>query len=189
VLQRRSEMNNCPKCGRQVQDDDSFCRFCGAPLTYTTVPADVVPASPDDEIKNVIVKRLDGIKNRDENVVRSIIDVRRYTKFDDWPPYGRQDADTGLKNEFGAYQVLSNYDYDLTNLKVDIIGDLAIATFNIHYSGLMRGKTFEVNSRVTTILMRQDSEWKIIHEHYSRMTEQQPGGPQQQQRRRRRPWF
>jgi hypothetical protein len=188
-VKRRSEIKNCPRCGREVQDDDIFCRFCGAPLTYVTVPTEAVPTSPDDVIKNVVVKRLDGIKNRDENAVRSIIDSKRYTKFDDWPPYSRQDADTALKNEFGAFQVLSNYDYDLTNFKVDLVGNVAVATFHLHYMGVMRNQSFEVNSRVTTVLLKQDAEWKIIHEHYSRMGAQQQGGAPQPQRRRRRRWF
>lgn len=185
----RSEIKNCPRCGRKVQDDDDFCRFCGARLNYTRTQTETITASSDDEIRDVIVRRLDGIKNRDEYTVRSIVDSKMYTKFDDWPPYSRQDADTALKNEFGAFKVLSNYDYDLTNFKVDLAGNVAIATFHLHYTGQMRNQSFEVNSRVTTVLLKQNAEWKIIHEHYSRMAEQQQGDTQQPQRRRRRPWF
>jgi ketosteroid isomerase-like protein len=179
-------MNNCPKCGKEVKDDDNFCKYCGAPISEKTASTEVALASPDDVIKNVIIKRLDGIKNKDENAVRSIIDAGRYSKFDDWPPYSRQDADTALKNEFGAFQVLSNYNYDFTNFKVDVIGDVAIATFQLHYTGEMSKRPFEVNSRITTILLKQDAEWKIIHEHYSRWGEEQRGDAGQQQRRRRR---
>ena len=25
-------MNNCPKCGKEVKDDDNFCKYCGASL-------------------------------------------------------------------------------------------------------------------------------------------------------------
>ena len=92
-------MNNCPKCGKEVKDDDNFCKYCGAPLGEKTASTEAALASPDDVIKNVIIKRLDGIKNKDENAVRSVIDAGRYSKFDDWPPYGRQGADTALKNE------------------------------------------------------------------------------------------
>ena len=128
-------MNNCPKCGKELKDDDNFCKYCGAPLGEKTASTEVALASPDDVIKNVIIKRLDGIKNKDEKTVRSIIDAGRYSKFDDWPPYGRQDADTALKNEFGAFEVLSNYNYDFTNFKVDMVGEVAIATFQLHYTG------------------------------------------------------
>lgn len=26
-------MKTCPKCGCEVDDEDQFCKFCGAPLT------------------------------------------------------------------------------------------------------------------------------------------------------------
>jgi DNA-directed RNA polymerase subunit RPC12/RpoP len=181
-------MNNCPRCGRVVEDLDVFCRYCGARLIEETVPVVAPSAPPDELIKDVIVRRLDGIKNRDEGVVRSMVDVGRYSKFDDWPPWGRQDAETGLKNEFGAFQVLKNYNYDFTNFKLDVMGDVAIATFHFHYTGEMRSQSFEVNSRVTTVLLKEAAGWKIIHEHYSRMGERQTSDAGQQQRRRRR-WF
>jgi ketosteroid isomerase-like protein len=151
-----------------------------------------MPSAPADAaVKDVIARRLDGIKNRDENTVRSIIDTARYSKFDDWPPWDRQDADTGLRNEFGAFKVLKDYIYDFTNFKVDVVRDVAVATFQLHYTGQMRDLSFDVNSRVTTILLKESTEWKIIHEHYSRMIGQQSVGlgQQQQQRRRHRGWF
>jgi len=199
-------MPNCPKCGALVDEDAVFCTNCGnalpqqptqpqssqttsPPLGEKTALTEATLASSDDVIKNVIIKRLDGIKNKDEKAIRSIIDAGRYSKFDDWPPYSRQDGDAALKNEFGAFQVLSNYNYDLTNFKVDMIGDVAIATFQLHYTGQMSIRPFEVNSRITTILLKQDSEWKIIHEHYSRLGEEQQRDAGQQQQRRRRGSF
>jgi hypothetical protein len=44
------------------------------------------------EVMAVLVRRLDGIKNKDESAVRAIID-ERYNKFDDWPPFRRQEAE------------------------------------------------------------------------------------------------
>lgn len=198
-------MPNCPKCGALLDDDAVFCSNCGsalsqqltqppssqatspvaAPLGDKMASTEATLASSDDAIKNVIIKRLDGIKNKDEKAIRSIIDAGRYSKFDDWPPYSRLDGDAALKNELGAFQVLSNYNYDLTNFKVDMIGDVAIATFQLHYTGQMGIRPFEVNSRITTILLKQDAEWKIIHEHYSRWGEEQRQDAGQQQRRRR----
>jgi ketosteroid isomerase-like protein len=127
--------------------------------------------SVDDDVKNFVVKRLDGIKNRDEAAVRSLVDDS-YSKFDDWPPFGRQDGAKALENEFSAFKVLSNYSYEMKDFKVDVIGDSAIATFTIHYQGQMRNRPFDVTSRVTTVLRKQDSGWKVVHEHYSRFPEE-----------------
>jgi ketosteroid isomerase-like protein len=127
--------------------------------------------SVDDDVKNLVVKRLDGIKNRDEGAVKALVDDS-YSKFDDWPPFGRQDGAKALENEFSAFKVLSNYSYEMKDFKVNVIGDSAIATFTIHYQGQMRNRSFDVTSRVTTVLRKQDSGWKVVHEHYSRFPEE-----------------
>ncbi|HVP16173.1 MAG TPA: nuclear transport factor 2 family protein [candidate division Zixibacteria bacterium] len=124
-------------------------------------------ASMEDDVKNIIIKRLDGIKNRDEAAVRALID-EHYNKFDDWPPFGRQDVTKALENEFGAFKVLSNYSYELKDFEANVLGDAAVATFTIHYQGQIRNRPFDVNSRVTSVLKKQDSGWKVVHEHFSR---------------------
>ena len=125
----------------------------------------------EDEVKNTIIKRLDGIKNKDEAAVRAVID-EHYSKFDDWPPFERQDAAKGLENEFSAFKVLSNYSYELKDFEASVFGDTAVATFTIHYKGQIRNRPFEVTSRVTSVLKKQDSGWKVVHEHFSRFPEQ-----------------
>ena len=129
-----------------------------------------------DEIRNVIVNRFDAIKNKNESVVKGIVD-EHYNKFDDWPPYERQEGSKALENEFDAFKVMSSYTYDLRDFQVNILGNTAIATFIIHYRTVMRDRTFDVTSRVTSVLNKQDSTWKVVHEHYSRF----PDPMQQQQ--------
>jgi ketosteroid isomerase-like protein len=138
----------------------------------TSSPEDAVKnTSVDDEVKNTIIRRLDGIKNKDEAAVRALID-ERYSKFDDWPPFERQDAAKGLENEFSAFKVLSNYSYELKDFEANVFGDTAVATFTMHYQGQIRNKPFEVTSRVTSVLKKQDSGWKVVHEHFSRFPDE-----------------
>ena len=104
------------------------------------------------------------IKNKDEAAVKALMD-ESYNKFDDWAPYERQEGEQALQNEFSAFKVLSNYTYELRDFKANALRDLAIATFTIHYQGTMRNQQFNVTSRVTTVLRKQDSAWKVVHEH------------------------
>jgi len=130
-----------------------------------------VGSSAQDEIRSVIVNRLDAMKNKDEGAVKAIVD-EHYNKFDDWPPYERQEASKALENEFSAFKVMSSYTYELRDFQANILGNTAIATFIIHYRAVMRDRTFDVTSRVTTVLNKQDSTWKVVHEHYSRVPDQ-----------------
>jgi ketosteroid isomerase-like protein len=142
----------------------------GTKLSEVTPVGSKIESSVEAEVASVITKRFDGIKNRDETTVRAIFD-ERYNKFDDWPPFMRQEAEEALKNEFGAFKVLSNYSYELKDFKVNAFGDIAIAAFHLHYQGEIRNRRFDINSRVTSVLRRQDSGWKIVHEHFSRFPE------------------
>ncbi|MGB8780351.1 MAG: nuclear transport factor 2 family protein [Candidatus Bathyarchaeia archaeon] len=135
-----------------------------------------VGSPAQDEIRNVIVSRLDAMKNKDEGAVKAIVD-EHYNKFDDWPPYERQEGSKALENEFDAFKVMSSYTYELRDFQANILGNTAIATFIIHYRAVMRNRTFDVTSRVTSVLNKQDSGWKVVHEHYSRF----PDPMQQQQ--------
>ena len=135
-------------------------------------PADttVSGGSMNDDVKSTVIKRFDAIKNRDEAAVRALIG-QHYNKFDDWPPYGRQEGPTALENEFGAFKVMSSYSYELKDFEANVFGNAAVATFTIHYQGQMRNRPFDVNSRVTSVLEKEDSGWKIVHEHFSRFPE------------------
>jgi ketosteroid isomerase-like protein len=164
-------MSKCPKCGGEIGEGDSFCKHCGTKLIEMPENQTGAGSSMEDEVKNVVVKRLDGIKNRDEGAVRALID-ERYNKFDDWPPFARQEASQALENEFGAFKVLSNYSYELKDFAANVLGNTAVATFTIHYKGVIRNKPFDVTSRVTSVLTKQDSGWKVVHEHFSRFQEE-----------------
>ena len=177
----------CPKCGTENPDGNTFCNQCGTKLVGTDASK---PASQnetainvDEGVRGIIVKRFDAIKNKDEAAVTELMD-EGYDKFDDWAPYQRQDRSEALGNEFSAFKVMSNYAYELKDLKTRILGDIAVATFTIHYQTNMRNQQFDVTSRVTAVLKSQDSTWKIIHEHLSRFLQERQANQQQFQRRR-----
>jgi ketosteroid isomerase-like protein len=178
-------MLKCPACGTENEEGNAFCKQCGTKLIQDqTASQEQTSSAVEDDVKNAIVKRLDGIKNRDEITVRAIID-ESYSKFDDWPPYQRQEGSQALENEFSAFKVLSNYSFELKDFKANVMGDVGLATFIIDYQGSMRNEQFNVTSRVTTVLKKQDSVWKIVHEHFSRFPEERKPQQQRQFGRRR----
>jgi len=177
----------CPTCGKENAEENVFCNWCGSKLTGSSQSQSASQHQPapnvEDEVKNVIVKRFDGIKNKDENAVTALLD-EGYTKFDDWPPYQKQERAQALQNEFSAFNVLSNYTYELKDFKATVLGEVALATFTVHYQANMRNQQFDVTSRVTAVLRKQDSSWKLFHEHLSRFpTERQPNQQRQFGRR------
>lgn len=192
-------MVKCPICGTENDEGVVFCKKCGARISVTvpsqtqsqpapnpqpaaqkTAPAQVM--GPEDGVKAAVVKRLDALKNKDENAVKEAVD-EGYSKFDDWAPYRRQEHDEALSNEFSAFKVLLGYTYEVKDFKATVLGDVALATYTIHYQATMNKDQYDVISRVTTVLKRSSGAWKVLHEHFSRYMDNPT--PQGQNGRRR----
>ncbi|HYB93083.1 MAG TPA: zinc ribbon domain-containing protein [archaeon] len=163
-------MPKCSNCGAENEEGSVFCKHCGTKLMLTV----------EDDVKNAIIKRIDGLKNKDEAAVKALMDDN-YSKFDDWPPYQRQESAQALQNEFSSFKVLSNYTYEMNDFKANVLGDVAVATFILHYRATLRNQPFDITSRVTAVLRKQDSAWKVVHEHFSRFPEERPWQQQQRQ--------
>ncbi len=155
------KMLKCPNCGGEVEEDYKFCKFCGYKLTPKS------EGSTEDVIKNIVIQRIEALKNRDAKAITSLVYAEKYTKFDDWPPFDLQDSNA-LRSEADALKVLKEYDYETRGWRVETFGDLALATFIIRYKGRIRDLDFNVQSRVTEVLLKHGDAWKIIHEHWSR---------------------
>jgi ketosteroid isomerase-like protein len=162
-------MPRCSSCGTENEEGSVFCKQCGTKLVLTG----------EDDVKNTVIKRIEGIKNKDEAAVRVLMD-ENYSKFDDWPPYQRQEGAQALQNEFSAFKVLFNYTYELNDFKANVLGDVAVTTFTLHYVANMRNQQFNITSRATVVLRKQDSAWKVVHEHFSRFPEERQWQQQRQ---------
>ena len=105
----------------------------------------------------------------------------QFTKFDENPPYTRQDSEQAFLYEQAAFANISDYEYDIGELRVDLLGDMAIATFYLSYSGMFvndysfEGSPVRAKSRVTMVLGRTPKGWRVVHEHFSRFPEAPPG--------------
>ncbi len=142
------------------------------PTPKTAQVKEVDPANK--EIIDVIINRVEGIKNRNANAIAVLIDRENYTKFDDWPPYELLGTE-GLKLEADAFQTLESYDYYLTDFNVKILNDVAICTCLISYRLTMRRQVYAINSRISTVLRKREDGWKIVHEHWGRIPQAVPG--------------
>jgi ketosteroid isomerase-like protein len=129
-----------------------------------------IASAPEDAVRSVIIARIEGIKSRDIDAIKRTINEKNYTKFDDWPPFNRQEHDA-LRREAEALRVLKEYNYKVDDLRIDVFDDAAIASFIINYNGQIRNRKFYIKSRVSVFLIKKDAEWKIAHEHWSRFPE------------------
>jgi ketosteroid isomerase-like protein len=135
----------------------------------------------------VIFAFFEAGKNKDLTVLAGFHSSRNsFTKFDENPPYTRQNSDEAFIYEQAAFANISDYEYRIEELQVDLVGDgTAVATFYLTYTGIFvndysfEGKPVGSRSRVTMVLTKSQKGWKILHEHFSRFPDwnAKPPGP------------
>ena len=92
---------------------------------------------------------------------------RKFTKFDDFEPLERQDADTTRRLEREAILGVEEFDPRVIDLKVDVFGPVAVTTFVMDYTVVAEGQRQELRARGTLVLAKEAGEWLIVHEHFS----------------------
>ena len=92
----------------------------------------------------------------------------KFTKFDDAEPYDRQDAETTRRLERELVSAAEALAFRHEELKVDVFGPVAVATFVLDWAATMPdGQEYAARSRATLVLVEDGAEWKIVHEHFS----------------------
>jgi hypothetical protein len=127
----------------------------------------------DEDVMKVLTARFEAIKQRDHEKIAALIEPRRYTKFDDWPPFKRMGLN-GVEEEKAALKVLKEYVYRIEEPIIQINDGAAWVTFYLSYAGKIRDLDFAIKSRATVIMVKTEEGWKIVHEHYSRLPGVEP---------------
>jgi len=108
-----------------------------------------------------------------------------FTKFDENPPFTRQNSEQAFVYEQAAFANISDYSYQIDELRTDVFGDAAVSTFYLAYKGMFvndysfEGSPVSSRVRVTMVLVKTPDGWRIAHEHLSRL----PDWKDAQQRR------
>ncbi len=134
--------------------------------------------SENDEtlIQRAVYKAFEIGKSKDLQSIQSMhYNDKRFSKFGDTPPYMRMDYNEACMHEELYFASVSDYNFKIEELRVDIFGDIGIATFLIEHTGMLvddysfTGRTMSMRSRATMVFQKNGSEWLIIHEHFSRI--------------------
>jgi ketosteroid isomerase-like protein len=90
----------------------------------------------------------------------------KFTKFPA-APVGRQDAAIARKGEHDGLVAISALAMQATDLKIDVFGDVGIATFVLNSRFKAGGDPIERQERATLVFVKDHGAWKIAHEHFS----------------------
>jgi ketosteroid isomerase-like protein len=127
------------------------------------------------EVAALITSYFDVGKSKDITSLSGFFAPTQYfSKFDESRPYTRQNSDDAFMYEQARFANISDYEYKLEDLRIDVLGFMAVATFYLDYKGVFvndysfEGSTVAGKSRVTMVIGKFGESWKIIHQHSSR---------------------
>jgi len=132
-------------------------------------------AADSATIQDLIYKYFQIAKSKEIEGIPDFFDDR-FTKFGDSPPYDRRDLERALMLEQLQFASISDYDFKIEDLKVDVVGDAAVASFVLQSTGMIvddysfRGTAINNKSRVTMVFKKdKKGGWKMLHQHFSKM--------------------
>ena len=88
----------------------------------------------------------------------------KFTKFGP-RSFERQDVVGTNESEAAFFGSISDYKQETRDLKIDVYGDVGIATYYPHVSFVQDGEKKTASGRQTLVFLKTDNGWKIIHEH------------------------
>lgn len=92
----------------------------------------------------------------------------KFSKFSASSP-SRQGASAARKGERDGLAAISGLKMQPEDLKIDVFGDVGIATFVLDSSFKVGADTIERQERSTLVFVKEHGAWKIAHEHFSPM--------------------
>ena len=126
-----------------------------------------------DAIELTIYQAFEIGKKKDLNAIQRI-HSKSVSKFSDIPPYNLQDYNDVCLHEELFFASISDYNFKIHDLKIDLFDNIALATFILEQEGILvnnynfTGERLHMRSRATMVLKNENKrEWRIIHEHYS----------------------
>ena len=129
----------------------------------------------EKEVIEVIESFFDVGKTKNFSVLRDIqLNDSIFSSFSDVPPYDLKDYSTTIVLEELRFASISDYDYEIKNIKVTILENTAILTCKLMQKGMLvdnksfTGQHIIIDGRATFVLLKRKN-WKIIHYHLSKI--------------------
>ena len=147
-----------------------FSGCSSSPANRSDEGADMI-RDPFTEAQDAIraeMLALQGIaRNRDWEALRAAhLEGPKFTDFG--AGMERNDFDQMLAAEIAAISGMDDFTVDFRELKIDVFGDVAVATSFPIYTGTgANGEKIEIERRASMVYVRTADGWKIAHEHLS----------------------
>jgi ketosteroid isomerase-like protein len=138
---------------------------CCAPRAFDPVHA-AFPESQED-VRRALRDLLDAAEQKDFPRLEGMhLYGPKFSRWDARSPT-RQDAEATRQAERAGIEPLDSFRAAAEDLKVDVFGEVAVATFAMPYEATRDGQTTSSRVKATLVWVKTESGWKVAHEHLS----------------------
>ena len=130
--------------------------------------------SDQEEIIKIVETFFEIGKSKKLEILKDIqINDSSFSSFSDVPPYDLKDFATSIALEELRFVSISDYDYKINNVKVNIFGDTSVVALELIQKGMLvdnkafTGEHITIKGRATFVLIKKPT-WMIVHIHLSK---------------------
>jgi hypothetical protein len=117
------------------------------------------------ELRSVVESIVEDAMTADiEGLQSAHLVSEKFTKFGP-RSFDRQDVASTNESEAAFFGSISNFSQEIQDLKIDVFGDVGIATYYPRVSFVQDGVEKTGSGRQTLVFLRTADGWKIVHEH------------------------
>jgi ketosteroid isomerase-like protein len=134
--------------------------------------APVAAAQPKEarEIAGRLLEIMDACEKKDFERLESYhLYGPKFTKFST-ESAGRLEAEVARKGERDGLSAVNGLSMRADGLKIDVFAKVGIATFVLNYSFKAGEEMIEKQAKTTMVFVKEDGQWRIVHEHLSTST-------------------
>ena len=142
----------------------AFCLSTASADQSQQLVTDTSPAA-QAELREAVLSIADDIMTANiEGLQAAHLVSDKFTKFGP-RTFERQDLNDANAAEAVFFSSISDVDYSINDLKIDVFGDMGIITYYPRVSFIKEGEAKLVDGRQTLVFLKTDGGWKIVHEH------------------------
>jgi len=117
------------------------------------------------ELREVVRSIVQDIMTANIEGLQAIhLDSEKFTKFGP-RSFDRQDVAATNESEATFFSTISDVEYEIRDLRIDVFGDFGVVTYYPHVSFVRDGTRQVASGRQTFVFLKTVNGWKLVHEH------------------------
>jgi len=142
----------------------AFCLAAASADQSQNLVSDTFPAAQAELRETLSSIASDIMTANIEGLQAAHLASDKFTKFGP-RTFERQGVNDANASEAAFFSSISAVEYSINDPKIDVFGDIGIATYYPRVSFVKDGESRTVDGRQTFVFLRTSEGWKIVHEH------------------------